>query len=411
VRRLIVLAAAISVSLVLLSPSIASATTCTVTVNTETDITNEIVAASPGDTVCVASGSYGAVLLGGNHANWVYLRPATGASVTFSSLQFSWSSHYIDVAELAVSGIVDFDGQNWLGSKSSHVRLHSMHFGYAVLLRAGQDSVQIDHNTFSDSPGNAISIAGDSETPVTNTTVDYNVIDSPHVDGIYAAYYDTLEIEWNEITGLSETGEHSDAFQSSGGGSDLLYNQNYLHDFCGQGFFIKDGHVDGVRLYNNLIVRNVGTGNDCGAPINVQDASDLDIRRNTVWDNEEGSVVQGPDTDNVDVINNQLEYFLLLDDDGVPDGDASNTWYDPVAGEQRAGMVYEDYNILGGGWAWSDSGRAGVNDVLSLTSGFTWEDASHTDDNYRLNDPVVYADSSEYDTGVSWVPGDWSVGS
>ena len=27
-----------------------------------------------------------------------------------------------------------------------------------------------------------------------------------------------------------------------------------------------------------------------------------------------------------------------------------------------------------------------------------------------LNDPVVYADSSEYDTGVSWVPGDFEVG-
>jgi hypothetical protein len=58
----------------------------------------------------------------------------------------------------------------------------------------------------------------------------------------------------------------------------------------------------------------------------------------------------------------------------------------------------------------SDSGRSGVNDVLSLTTGFTWEDSSHTDDDYRLNDPVVYADSNEYDTGVSWVPGDFAVG-
>jgi hypothetical protein len=410
VRRLMLVAAATSVSLALLSPSIASATTCTVTVNNETDMTNEIVAASPGDTVCVASGSYGAVLLGGNHANWVYLRPATGATVTFSSLQFSWSSHYIDVAELTVSGLVDFDGQSWLGSKSSRVRLHSMHFGYAVLLRAGQDRVKIDHNTFTDSSGSAIGISGDENTSVTNTTIYNNLIDSPHVDAIYASHYDGLEIVRNEITGLEETGEHSDVFQSSGGGSDVLFDENYVHDLCGQGFFIKDGHVDGARVYNNLIVRNRETGNSCGSPINVQDATDLDVRRNTVWDNEGGSVVQGPNTENVDVINNQLEYFVMLDNDGISDGDASNTWYDPVAGEQISGMVYEDYNILGAGWSWSGSGRSGVNDVLSLTTGFTWEDGSHTDDNYRLNDPVVYADSSEYDTGVSWVPGDWSVG-
>jgi hypothetical protein len=410
VRKLMVIAAAISVSLALLSPSIAAATTCTATVNNETDITNAIVSASPGDTVCVASGSYGAVLLGGNHANWVYLRPATGASVTFSSLELSWSSHYIDVAELTVSGLVDFDGQSWLGSKSSHVRLRSMHFGYAVLLRAGQDAVEIDHNTFANSSGNAISIGGDTETAVTNTTITNNLIDSPHADAIFAAYYDGLEIEQNEITGLEETGEHSDVFQSYGGGSDVLFAQNYVHDLCAQGFFIKDGHVDGAQVYNNLIVRNVAVGTNCGAPLNVQDATDLDIRRNTFWANDQGAIVQGPDTENVDVINNQFEYFNMADNDGIADGDASNTWYDPVAGEQRTGMVYEDYNILGGGWAWSGSGRAGVNDVLSLTTGFTWEDGSHTDDNYRLNDPVIYADSSEYDTGVSWVPGDFAVG-
>lgn len=394
-----------------MTPGVASAYTCTTTVNTENDITNAIVAASSGDTVCVANGSYGAVLVGGNHANWVYLRPANGASVTLASLQYSWSSHYIDVQGMTVTGLVTFDGESWLGQKSSHVRLHHMDLGYAVQIFGGQDTATVDHNTLSNSPGDAIEVNGTSTAAVTNTRIANNLIDSPAADGILATYFDGLEIEQNEITGIDEQGAHSDAFQSYLGGSGLLFAQNYIHDFCGQGFFIKDGHVDGVQLYNNLIVRDAKTGGTCPSPINVQDAEDLDIRRNTVWHNEQGAIVQGPNTTNVDVVNNQFEYFVMADNDGVTDGDASNTWYDPVAGEQRSGMVYEDYNILGGGWTWSDSGRSGVNDVLSLTTGFTWEDGSHTGDNYRLDEAVTYADTSEQLTGVSWVPGDFAVGS
>lgn len=409
-RRLSLAVLPLAFALALLAPSVASAYTCTTTVSTENDITNAIVAASSGDTVCVASGSYGAVLVGGSHANWVYLRPANGASVTLSSLEFSWSSHYIDVQGMTVTGLVDLDGESWLGQKSAHVRVHSMDLGYAVTIHAGQDTATIDHNTLRDSAGNAIEVDGTATDHVTNTRIANNLIDSPAVDGILATYFDGLEIEQNEITGIDEAGQHSDAFQSYLGGSDLLFAQNYVHDFCGQGFFVKDGQVDGVELYNNLIIRDAKVGASCPPPIAVQETTDLDIRRNTVWDNEQGALVQGPDTTNVDVINNQFEYFLLADNDGVSDGDASNTWYDPVAGEQRSGMVYEDYNILGGGWTWSESGRSGVNDVLSTTTGFTWEDGGHTDDDYRLDDAVTYADSSEQLTGVSWVPGDFAMG-
>lgn len=405
-RRLLVSVVPIAAAMALMTPGVASAYTCTTTVSNETDITNAVVAASSGDTVCVANGSYGAVLIGGSHANWVYLRPANGASVTFSSLEYSWSSHYIDVQGLTVSGIVTFDGQSWLGQKSSHVRLHHSDLGYAVQIGAGQDTATIDHNTLSNSPGDGIEVNGTSTAAVTNTRIANNLIDSPAADAILATYFDGLEIEQNEITGLDEQGAHSDAFQSYLGGEDLLFAQNYIHDFCGQGFFIKDGQVDGVQLYNNLIVRDKKTVGDCPKPINIQETTDLDIRRNTVWDNNQGSLIEGPSTSNVDVINNQLEYLDFADDSDHTS--TIDTWCD--SGSQISGMVDEDYNILGGGYNWSVGGCTGANDVLSRTTGFTWEDGSHTGDNYRLDDAVTYGDSSQQLTGVSWVPGDFDMG-
>ena len=59
----------------------------------------------------------------------------------------------------------------------------------------------------------------------------------------------------------------------------------------------------------------------------------------------------------------RLEYFTPLDEDEVPDGDASNTWWDARARQQIAARIAEDCNVLGGGWSWSQSGRFGANNA------------------------------------------------
>jgi hypothetical protein len=66
-----------------------------------------------------------------------------------------------------------------------------------------------------------------------------------------------LLIEGNEFAGNQETGDHNDVFQSVWVGDHLIFRRNYLHDFGGQGFFVKDqaSAINGLVAEDNLIVR------------------------------------------------------------------------------------------------------------------------------------------------------------
>ena len=65
-----------------------------------------------------------------------------------------------------------------------------------------------------------------------------------------------LLVEGNEFRGNTERGGHNDVFQSVWVGDHLVFNRNYLHDFGGQGFFVKDQNtpIKGFVANNNLIV-------------------------------------------------------------------------------------------------------------------------------------------------------------
>jgi hypothetical protein len=65
-----------------------------------------------------------------------------------------------------------------------------------------------------------------------------------------------LLVEGNEFRGNTERGGHNDVFQSVWVGDHLVFRKNYLHDFGGQGFFVKDQDhaIDGFIASNNLIV-------------------------------------------------------------------------------------------------------------------------------------------------------------
>ena len=65
-----------------------------------------------------------------------------------------------------------------------------------------------------------------------------------------------LLVEGNEFRGNTERGGHNDVFQSVWVGDHLVFNRNYLHDFGGQGFFVKDQSlaINGFVANNNLIV-------------------------------------------------------------------------------------------------------------------------------------------------------------
>ncbi len=106
-----------------------------------------------------------------------------------------------------------------------------------------------------------------------------------------------ITVEGNEITQVRENGNHSDCFQTVWEGDGILFRRNYLHDNRCQGFFVKDqmlgggGAVDGIRLEDNLFIRNQEpcyptTLSPCGQPNIVQifgPYTGLAIKRNTIW--------------------------------------------------------------------------------------------------------------------------------
>ena len=65
-----------------------------------------------------------------------------------------------------------------------------------------------------------------------------------------------LAVLGNEFVGNVEKGSHNDVFQSVWVGDNLVFSYDYLHDFGGQGFFVKDqaSPINGLKAENNLIV-------------------------------------------------------------------------------------------------------------------------------------------------------------
>ena len=111
-------------------------------------------------------------------------------------------------------------------------------------------------------------------------------------DGPDADPYGLL-VEGNEFVGNVEWGNHDDVFQSVWGGDNLYFRKNYLHDFGGQGFFVKDqpSAIDGLVFDDNLIVRqNLPCDPTSLCPTwqlaAVQifgPVKNVSIRHNTVW--------------------------------------------------------------------------------------------------------------------------------
>jgi hypothetical protein len=102
-----------------------------------------------------------------------------------------------------------------------------------------------------------------------------------------------LLIADNEFAGSQETGEHNDVFQSVWVGDHLTFRRNYLHDFGGQGFFVKDqaSAIVGLVVEENLIVRQNLPCDPVSlcptwqlSPFQVfGPLTDVSIRHNTVW--------------------------------------------------------------------------------------------------------------------------------
>jgi parallel beta helix pectate lyase-like protein len=187
------------------------------------------------------------------------MEPASGASVSIGHLEISQTATNFDLSGFTITSLLEFydDG-------AEDVRVSDMDIN-RVLFRGGVSDVVLERNVFRGDDGNAVAIGGGGttdSTEVRRVKIHRNLFDSPYTDGVYSAYHEDLEITQNEFVGLHEIGNHSDVYQSTWGGSGLVFSQNYVRDMDGQGVFIKDGTVTDAEITDNLLVRN-----SAGAPI------------------------------------------------------------------------------------------------------------------------------------------------
>jgi hypothetical protein len=256
---------------------------CDVLATSTEDVTSALEHAAPGEVLCVADGTYPEVdLEGGFPGAGVEVRAEHPGGAT------------IEGATIAGVGITlgrfDIQGEVVIEPESAEVTiLHDRITGGYL----GIDACNSDEATCDD-----VAILGNKlEGPYGEDGIRANRYHDGNGDGI------GLLVEGNEFTGIRENGNHSDCLQAVWTGDNLVFRRNYLHDNRCQGFFVKDqddlcaeggegvcGPVEGIRVEDNLLVRNhepcAEGGTACGQPIYMHvfgPYTDAVIAHNTIW--------------------------------------------------------------------------------------------------------------------------------
>jgi len=256
---------------------------CTTNVSSVSAAQSAVSSGAPGAVVCLADGTYGKVkLTGSKAAPGVTLRAADPGAAT------------IDGAEISGTGltIAYFDTTDEIevleGSKEITIQDNKITGGYF-----GVDACNSDSTTCDD-----VKIIGNKfQGPYGEDGIRANRYHDGNGDGI------GLLVEGNEFTGIRENGNHSDCLQTVWTGDHLVFRKNYLHDNRCQGFFVKDqddlcgsggdgvcGPVEGIRVEDNLFLRNqepcAESAPGCGQPTILHifgPYTNAVISHNTVW--------------------------------------------------------------------------------------------------------------------------------
>lgn len=303
--------------------------------------------AGSGGTVLVRGGTYPALQIsGGNRSTAVTVQANGSETVSIPS---------IDVG--SGTGLLRFSGLNLTGS--STVSAFALEDGAhdiqlvnssvtsptqdAISLRPAVNNVAIAGNyittrapgattggdgiTFLSTSTLPGSPAGEpNDAPVTNVAIVNNRLVNIGVDAIRPTNFVNLSIQGNEITGVDENGQHTDAIQTVFGGTNLDIEGNYIHDNNGEGILIKDGQVTNARIVNNLFAHTT-----LEYQLQVTGTSGLVVANNTFWDNAGYGMVLRP---------------------GVTQGVVENNIFENLSAApayQITGIT-EDYNLVAGGY-------------------------------------------------------------
>ncbi len=267
-------------AIALVVPAGASAATCTTTVSSVSAVSSAVASASPGSVICLSDGTYGKLsLTASKAAPGVTVQAEHPGQATIAGATLDGS--YITIAQFRMTGTFE--------------------------PRPGSTGMTADHNLFVGGDYYAVMAAATSTTQVNDVTITNNKFQgrfnedairlNRYHDGPDADPYGIL-IEGNEFSGNVEYGGHNDVLQSVWVGDHLYFRHNYLHDFGGQGFFVKDqaSAIDGLVVEDNLILRQnlpCDPTSLCPtwqlSPFQIfGPLKNVSIRHNTVWPGQGG---------------------------------------------------------------------------------------------------------------------------
>jgi hypothetical protein len=273
-------AAMVAVAILVIAPGAGSAPECTATVSSTAAAASAVNEASAGDSICLSDGTYGKLTLNANkQAPGVTVRAEHPGQATIAGATLSGS--YLTIAQFRVTGT--FDPQ------------------------PGSTGMTADHNLFVGGNYYAVMAAATETTTVNDVSITNNRFQgrfdedairlNRYHDGPDSDPYGVL-IEGNEFTGNVEHGGHNDVIQSVWVGDHLYFRRNYMHDFGGQGFFIKDQQsaIDGLVVEDNLIIRQSSPCDPVSLcptwqlqPFQIYGPlRNVSIRHNTVWPGSSG---------------------------------------------------------------------------------------------------------------------------
>ena len=313
--------------------------------------------ARPGSTIELRRGTYGALTVDRppEARGWVTIAPYRSERVTVRRVVLSDGASRLRLERLRVPGGIRLAGAQDPARAVHHVAIVgcvvSTRGNDAVLIEWGSHDVLVARNrissagdgitlnSVSDAPGAPPHPPQDVLPPITRVIIRGNRLHAIGTDAIRPANFDDLLVERNDITGVVESGDHSDALQVVWGGRNLRVRNNVIHDIRGQGLFIKDGRVTGAVIEGNRLLRGRS-----GPQIALYETDGLRLRHNTVRDAQYG-VTLGEDLQDAVVERNVFSDFTV-------DGDPA----------RLAPHLREDRNVLGPSWNWADQGRGGRHD-------------------------------------------------
>ena len=287
---------------------------CSVKVSSAAAADRSVEMAAGRRTVCLRGGSYEGLTLSGNHGSNVTVQPVPGETVTLNA-RAAKNVHGEDVAVL-------------VSPRASHIIVHGFYVTAMVEIDEGANLIRIDHNDISGGAesGNSTTqqaqngIVLESERgssahspcpscrnaePVRNVTISgnriHNIGGEGEADAIHVNNFQNLRVTGNEEYANYEGGSHTDCLQTVFGGTNMTFDHNYEHDNQCQGFFIKDGDVRDVLVYDNLFLRDqankaIGCAHTSACQesnIQIFDSYNVVIRNNTNWSGN-GDILRAP---------------------------------------------------------------------------------------------------------------------